>query len=159
MQEPNPTQPHDSTNTQLRPHSLVCMGCMSQRTRRSRQNRTQPHKLTGLHARRQAGARARAQVGGGGGSMSRRCPPPAPAPERWGRGTWGRKGARDTAVRQAACRPCSVRQIGHTPLPSAVPGFQARILLQQRPPSPTMSLASNARATAARTAHIRRSFE
>ena len=39
-----------------------------------------------------------------------------------------------------------------------LPGFQARIFLQQRPPSPTMSLASNARATAARTAHIRRSF-
>ena len=61
-------------------------------------------------------------------------------------------------MRQAACRPCGVRQIEHTPLPSAVPGFQARIFLQQRPPSPTMSLASNAGATAARTAHIRRSF-
>ena len=73
-------------------------------------------------------------------------------------------GSRATGCMQA------VRQIGHTPMAAAVPGFPARILLQQRPPSPATSpttspatspatsVASNQRAAAVRAAHIRRSF-
>ena len=71
------------------------------------------------------------------------------------RGTWGRKGPCDTAVRQAACMPCDT---SGARMPAAVPEFPARILLRQRPLRPTTSLASKARATAVRTAHIRRSF-
>jgi hypothetical protein len=65
---------------------------------------------------------------------------------------------------RATGRMHAVQQIGHTPMPAAVPAFPARILfLQQRPPSPpspppTTSLASNARVTAVRTGHIRRTF-